>query len=195
MELMEQWISELAGVALPVLFAVNVLANAVPMPGWPISVAAGFVLGFARGFALIFVSQMLGSTAGFYLARTVLRKRMKKIVDRHKKLKAVDHAMLDEGWKAVMLFQMMPLVPFGLQTFVLGMSKVKLPAFLIGTALGALPSIVFYVALGSTGRLLAGDDGGPWKWVLLGVGVVAALALSWLVGRAATKRLAPRRHS
>src|SRR5258706_3854429 len=154
MEWMHDSISWLTQVAVPTLFAMNVVANTVPVPGWPLPVAAGFMLGFLPGLALIFVSQMLGATAAFYLARTVLRKRMKKIVAHHEKLKAVDNAILEEGWKVVMLIQMTPLVPLGLQNYVLGMSKVKLRSFVAGTALGALPSMVFNVALGSTGRFI-----------------------------------------
>jgi uncharacterized membrane protein YdjX (TVP38/TMEM64 family) len=122
-----------------------------------------------------------------------LRKHIKGIIDRHRKLKAVDVAMVEEGWKAVMLLQLTPLVPLGLQNYFLGVSRVKLGSFAIGTAIGSIPAGVFYVALGSTGRYLFSQDGSPWKWALLALGGVATIVLTTLIGRMAARRLG--RHS
>jgi len=195
MDLMHDWLTGLTHVTWPMLFLVNYVANALPMPGWPIPVAAGFVLEFGWGLALVFCSQMLGATTAFYLARTILRERIRKIVNRFERLKAIDHAMREEGWRAVMLLQLTPMVPFGLQNYLLGMSKVKLESFVTGTALGTLPSMMFYVGLGSTGRFLAGDEDGPAKWVLFGIGVAAAFTLTWLISRIASRRLKRYRHA
>ena len=190
---MDDWLQDLAlrlgSFEAPLLFAINFVASTFPLPGWPISVGAGLVLGFLRGFALIFVSNLAGACCAFMLARHVLRKHIKKIVDRHRKLKAVDLAMVEEGWKAVTLFQLTPLVPLGLQNYFLGMSRVKFAAFVIGTAIGSIPSGVFYVALGSTGRYLFSEEGNPWKWALFVLGVVAMIGLTTLIGRAAARRL------
>ena len=194
---MDDWLRDLAlrlgGFEAPLLFAINFIASTFPLPGWPISVAAGLVLGFARGFALIFVSNLAGACCAFLLARHVLGKRIKAIVDRHRRLKAVDLAMVDEGWKAVALFQLTPLVPLGLQNYFLGMSRVKLASFAIGTAIGSIPSGVFYVALGSTGRYLFAEEGNPWAWALFVLGVVAMVALATLIGRVAARRLGRQR--
>jgi uncharacterized membrane protein YdjX (TVP38/TMEM64 family) len=190
---MDDWLQDLAlrlgSFEAPLLFAINFIASTFPLPGWPISVGAGLVLGFLRGFALIFVSNLAGACCAFLLARHVLRRHIKKIIDRHRKLKAVDVAMVEEGWKAVALLQLTPLVPLGLQNYFLGMSRVKLGSFAIGTAIGSIPSGAFYVAIGSTGRYLFSDDGDPWKWALFVLGVVAAIALTTLIGRVAARRL------
>ena len=190
---MDDWLQDLAtrlgSFEAPLLFAINFVASTFPLPGWPISVGAGLVLGFVRGFALIFTSNLAGACCAFVLARHVLRKRIKKIVDRHRKLKAVDLAMVEEGWKAVMLFQLTPLVPLGLQNYFLGMTRVKFRAFVIGTAIGTIPSGAFYVALGSTGRYLFSEEGNPWKWALFALGIAATVGLTTLIGNVAARRL------
>lgn len=190
---MDDWLQDLAlrlgSFEAPLLFAFNFIASTFPLPGWPISFAAGLVLGFLRGFALIFISNLAGACCAFLLARHVLRRHIKKIIDRHRKLKAVDTAMVEEGWKAVMLFQLTPLVPLGLQNYFLGMSRVKLGSFAVGTAIGSIPSGLFYVALGSTGRYLFSEEGNPWKWALFVLGVVAMIALATIIGKVAARRL------
>ena len=190
---MDDWLRDLTlrlgHFEAPLLFAINFFASTFPLPGWPIGVAAGLVVGFPRGFALIFSSNLAGATCAFLLARHVLRKRIKKVVDRNEKLKAVDLAMLEEGWKAVMLFQLTPFVPLGLQNYFLGMSRVRLRDFVMGTAIGSIPAGLFYVALGSTGRYLFSEDGDPGKWVLFALGIAAAVAFTTIIGKLAARRL------
>jgi len=165
------------------------LVATLPVPRWPLTVAAGAAFGFVKGVALALVVSFLGAVCAFLVSRYLMRASVQKMIERRPKLKAVDQALRDGGWKAVALLQMSPAVPFGLQNYFLGASRVKMRAYLIGTAITGLPSTLIYVGAGAGGRMLGSFDSGL-KWVGLGVGLAVTIALSWWISRLAKRRLA-----
>jgi len=165
------------------------LVATLPVPRWPLTVAAGAAFGFVKGVALALVVSFLGAVCAFLVSRYLMRASVQKMIERRPKLKAVDQALRDGGWRAVALLQMSPAVPFGLQNYFLGASRVKMRAYLIGTAITGLPSTLIYVGAGAGGRMLGSFDSGL-KWVGLGVGLAVTIALSWWISRLAKRRLA-----
>src|SRR4051794_38613274 len=142
----------------------------LPLPRWPLTLAAGAAFGFVKGVAIALVVSFLGAAGAFLISRYLLRHGVQKIIERRPKMKAVDDAMREGGWKAVALLQMSPAVPFGLQNYFLGASRVKLRAYLIGTAITGIPSTLIYVGAGAGGRALSGFDSSM-KWLGLAVGI------------------------
>jgi uncharacterized membrane protein YdjX (TVP38/TMEM64 family) len=174
---------------VPVFLLLYLIVNMVPMPSWPFTVAAGAWFGFVRGVALALAMNFAGSVCAFLLSRYVLKGSVQKLVTRHPKLKAVDSAMREGGWKAVWLLQMSPAVPFGLQNYFLGASKVTMRSYLIGTAISGLPSAVIYVGIGAGARFVTTLDS-RWKWAGLGAGILATVVLSYWMSRIIKRRLA-----
>ena len=103
-------------------------------------------------------------------------------------LKAVNRSLSKEGWKVVALARLSPLVPFGLQNYLFGTTKVRLQAYAAASALGILPGTIVAVFLGATGRALLGG-GNALKWGLFAAGIFASVVLSWFLGHIAKKRL------
>ena len=192
---MHEWIESLAarldelGWAGVLLFAgLYVLATVLLVPMWTFAVVAGAMFGVVWGFALVAVSATTGATVAFLVARYALRERVKKRFDRNALLRTINRALRGAAWKAVLLLRLSPLVPFGIQNYFFGVSRVKLPQYVVGTALGEIPGIVVYLWLGATGRAALGS-GSPVQWALLGGGIAATIAAAWLIGRTAKKQL------
>ena len=101
---------------------------------------------------------------------------------------AIDKALRSEGWKAVALLRLSPVVPFAVKNYLFGVSRVHMRDYLIGTFIGKLPGTIILTALGTTGRA-AMDLTGPARWGLLGGGIAATVLVSWLVGRTARRHL------
>ena len=59
-----------------------------------------------------------------------------------------------------MTARLIPLIPFGLFTYALGLSKVSFRDIILGTALGCIPLVVVHVAIG------AGFDSHDWVFDL-----------------------------
>ena len=165
------------------------VAATLPIPRWPLTVAAGAMFGFVGGVAVALIVSFLGAASAFFISRYLLRHSVEKLIARRPKLKAVDDAMREGGWKAVALLQMSPAVPFGLQNYFLGASKVKLRSYLIGTACTGLPSTLIYVGAGAGGRMLGSFDSGL-KWLGLAAGLAVTIGLSMWISRLAKRRLA-----
>lgn len=173
----------------PLLFALAYfVATLLPLPTTPFTLAAGALFGFGPGMAVVAGAQLAGSTAAFMLGKHGLCKPMHRRMEKHPKIDAARKALVDEGWKAVALFQLSPILPFGLQNYLLGASRVRLGHFVTGTALAMLPLAALFVFAGAQGRA-ALTDGGPGRWALVGLGIAATLLLTWRIGKRASRHL------
>ena len=190
-EWMQGFAQHIAGIGVPLFLVLWLLASLLPVPRWPFTVAGGALFGFGKGLALALVISFLGSVGAFMLSRYVLRREVQKIIERHPKLTAVDEAMREGGWKAVALLQISPAVPFGVQNYFLGASKVKLGSYLRGTVICGIPSATIYVGIGAGSRMIANLDSGA-KWAGLAAGLAATVALSVWISGLARRRLQAR---
>ena len=165
-----------------------VLATILLLPEWIFTVAAGVLFGMVWGLIVAWSAAITGAVLAFLLTRMALREHVEKIVEKNRWLKAVNRALPKEGWKVVALMRLSPLVPFGLQNYLFGVTKVRRRDYAVATALAILPGTVVAVFLGATGRALlgAGDD---LKWGLFAAGIVASVVLSVFLGHVAKKRL------
>ena len=186
---LERWFRDLGPVGILVFVVAYVIGTIVLAPGSAMSILAGVVYGW-WGVPLVLVSASLGTSLAFLIARYVARDAVARRLETRPKLKAVDAAVDEEGWKVVALLRLSPLVPFGLQNYLFGLTRVGFWPYAAATLGGIVPGTVLYVSLGALGRGAAtGDAGGPAGWLLLGLGALATVAVTILVGRKAKERL------
>lgn len=184
----EGWISA-KGITGDLLFVlIYILATLLLLPLWIFTVAAGALFGVGWGFLLVWVAALTGATIAFVLARYFFRDSVKKLVARKPWLDTLDKALRKEGWTVVALLRLSPLVPFGVKSYLFGVTKLKLRDYVLGTAIGKVPGEVVYLFLGATGRAAMGEAGAT-QWVLLGAGIIATVIAIHLIARAARKRL------
>ena len=130
----------------------------------------------------------------FLLGRHWLRDWAQHRLSRFPKLQAVERGVSREGLKLVLLTRLSPAFPFSLLNLAYGLSEVTLKDYTLGL-LGILPGTVLFCALGALagdvarfGEVLAGEASAG-AWFLRVVGVVATVAVVWLVGRVAKQTL------
>jgi uncharacterized membrane protein YdjX (TVP38/TMEM64 family) len=160
------------------------------VPVWIFALAAGAVFGFGWGLVAAMLGSWLGALAAFVLARHVLRRPLDRAARRNAAFKAIDSAVAKEGWKMVALLRMSPVVPAGVKSYFLGLTRVKLSQYAAASAAGMFPLILLKVYIGAVGRD-ALSEGGPLNWALLGAGVAATVGAAILLGRSARRKLAP----
>ena len=164
------------------------------LPGVWASMLAGALYGTLWGSVLVFVGACFGAEAAFLLGRTLLRDWTRRRLASVPKLQAVEQAVSREGLKLVLLTRLSPAFPFSLLNLAYGLSEVSLRDYTIGLV-GILPGTILFCALGALagdvarfGAVLSGEaDAGT--WALRIVGVLATVAVVWLVGRAARRAL------
>ncbi len=173
-----------AGVLAVFAVATLVAASGI-VPASLVGVAAGALYGTAGGFALASIATFAGGALSFWLARSVLRPGIARYVGRRARWRSFDALVARDGWRLVGLLRISPVMPFAMTSFALGLSSVGTAAYLAGT-LAALPALFGFVALGSAagGLGIAGQGGfGPLRLALLGIGGVATILVSALLGR------------
>ena len=175
--------------ALLVFCAAYAAALLLLLPAWIFPLAAGALFGFAGGMVAAELGVAASAIVGWALARYALRGWLEPAARRSRTFKAIDHTVAKEPKKIVLLFRMTPAVPCGLKSYFLGLTRVRLADYLVGTVLGVLPDLAIKVYLGAAGRG-ALTHGGVANWALFAAGIAALLALTLIVGRRLRARLA-----
>jgi uncharacterized membrane protein YdjX (TVP38/TMEM64 family) len=168
-----------------------ILATVILAPDWPLSVLAGLVYGF-WGVPVVVAAATIAASLAFLAARYLARERVRRLIDTRPRFAAIDRAVAAEGWKVVLLLRLSPLVPFNLQNYLFGVTGIPFGHYVPATMIGIAPATAIYVYLGMLGKAAAEGEGagGPFKWVLLGIGLLATAAVALLVARKAKAALA-----
>lgn len=96
------------------------------------------VIAFMAALALISFGMLLGALFSFLISRYWLGKTIKKrCLRNHKSFMAVDSVVTESGWRTVLLLRLTPL-PFSIVSYFLGVTKVKLRDYLLGTSIESL---------------------------------------------------------
>ena len=164
------------------------------LPGVWASMLAGVLYGTWVGSVLVFFGACLGAVVVFLLGRSVLRSWAQRRLEQIPKLQAVERAVSQEGLKLVLLTRLSPAFPFSLLNLAYGLSDVSLRDYSLGL-IGILPGTVLFCGLGALagdvarfGDVLGGQaDAGT--WALRVIGVLATLAVVWVVSKAARRAL------
>jgi len=164
------------------------------LPGVWASMLAGALYGTWWGSLIVFVGACLGAEAAFLLGRTLLRGWAQRRLAALPKLQAVEQAVSREGLKLVLLTRLSPAFPFSLLNLAYGLSEVSLRDYTLGL-IGILPGTILFCGLGALagdvarfGEVLSGEAD-PGTWALRITGLLATVAVVWLVGRAAQRAL------
>lgn len=118
----------------------------------------GVVSGFAFGFQMGLLAQILGLTGAsilmFFLAKRYAKKDLQQTIDERPKFKAIHNALLNESvfktLAILILIRLSPAMPFAVTNFMLSAAGVSLKTFISGTILGMLPRSSALVFVGST---------------------------------------------
>lgn len=188
-EMFRAWIESLGPVGWFVFMAVYAVAVFALVPGSFLTLAAGVAFGL-WGFPLVAGGAIMGAALAFLAGRYLVRDRVRGAISERPRLRAIDTAIGEEGWKIVALMRLSPLVPFSLQNWVFGATSVGFLPYFLATSFGILPGTLLYVWIGSLGGAAASaEDADSLKFVFFGIGILATLIVTVLVGRKASAKL------
>ncbi|MHB8769521.1 MAG: VTT domain-containing protein [Syntrophales bacterium] len=160
--------------AAPLIFMlIYAVAPALFLPSIPLSLAAGFFWGPVWGVLFAITGATAGACVSFFLARYLLRDAVRT------RFAAGQWHWLEEnvvkhGWKAVAFVRLIPVFPFNVLNYLLGLTPLSFGQYLWSSVVFMLPGCIAFVAFGSSlGELILQ---GSIRGLLVG-GAVAALAL------------------
>ena len=171
---LSRWLAA-AGAWAPLAFIVFYAAATVLfLPGAVLTLAAGALFGAVPGALYSLTGATLGATLAFVIARYlaadwVARRaggRLKQLID----------GVEAEGWRFVAFVRLVPLFPFNLVNYALGLTRIPLVAYAAASFVCMFPGALAYAWLGHAGReALAGGDGAV-RNALLALALLAFVA-------------------
>ena len=173
---------------LALFVAVQTVATLMLVPAWVFPLVAGAVFGVAWGFFAAMAGSIVSALLAFLLTRTVLRGLVSRAARRNELFKAVDAAVAKDGFKVMALVRLSPVLPSGMKSYYLGLTRARLVEYAGASALAMLPGVFLKVYVGAAGRG-ALTEGGVLNWTLFAAGVGATVALTVLLGRKARRVL------
>lgn len=187
------WVESL-GVAAPVLFVLVYAGAAILLvPASVLTIAAGATFGIWKGAGLVIMGAALGAVASFLIARYLARDRVAARLAADPRLKEIDRAVGESGFWIMFLMRLSPAFPFALQNYALGLTRVRF-AHYVAALVGMLPGTLVYVYSGSVAREVAAAAGAanartPAYYAVLGLGLVATIAVTIIITRLARRSL------
>lgn len=189
-----EWIRRLGVEGIAAFFAIFVLSNTLALPSTIVFVGAGLLYGTWWGTLLTTIGSLTVELLVIALVRTRTRRWFEDHAQHSEKLAAIEAAVSRDSFSVLWLLRLSPAIPFGLLNYALAPMRIPLRRRITAHILGMGPCNLAQAYIGS---MLAGVDGlrktapGPWRWVLLGVGIVTAVA-AFVITALASKRVLAR---
>ncbi|MBN9511716.1 MAG: TVP38/TMEM64 family protein [Alphaproteobacteria bacterium] len=173
---LEAWLQGL-GVWAPVAFiALYVIGTVLLFPAALLSLAGGAFFGPVWGAVVDLAGATLGAAAAFLVARYLAADWVAARVSG--KLARLVAGVEAEGWRFVALMRLVPLIPFNLLNYALGLTRIGFLPYILASAVCMIPGAIAYTWLGYAGRSAAAGDTRALRYALLGLAVLALTAFA-----------------
>jgi uncharacterized membrane protein YdjX (TVP38/TMEM64 family)/rhodanese-related sulfurtransferase len=168
------WVDS-AGAAGPLVFmGVYAIATVLFLPGSILTLVGGALFGPVWGTFYNLTGATLGAVLAFLIARYLaagwVQARAGGLLGR------LVQGVEAEGWRFVAFTRLVPLFPFNLLNYALGLTRIPFLHYLIASYLCMLPGALAYTWLGYAGREAAGGGEGLIQKGLVGLALLAGLA-------------------
>ena len=178
---LEAWIADLGAWGPVVYILAWLVAPVAFLPGSPLTLTGGVLFGPVWGTLYTIIGATGGATAAFlvsrYLAGDWVQSHATGILGR------VKHGVEHEGWRFVAFTRLVPLFPFNMLNYALGLTRISLREYVLASFFCMLPGSAGYTYLGYAGREVLTGEGNLVQTLLIVVAVVAALVLLPLMVR------------
>ncbi|HSJ79859.1 MAG TPA: VTT domain-containing protein [Thiobacillus sp.] len=170
---LENWVNS-AGAAGPLVFmALYALATVLFLPGSVLTLAGGALFGPVWGTLWNLTGATLGASLAFLISRYLGADWVTRRAG--PRLKRLNEGVTSEGWRFVAFVRLVPLFPFNLLNYALGLTRIPFVAYVLASWVFMLPGAFAYTWLGYAGReALAGGEG-MIRNILIALALLAAV--------------------
>jgi uncharacterized membrane protein YdjX (TVP38/TMEM64 family) len=182
----QAWVRHLGALGYVVYALMYAVCVAALVPASLLTIGAGAIFGIVGGTIVVVVGATLGAMLAFFLARTVLRKKVERMIARRPKLAAVDKAVAKEGTKLMLLCRISGFPPFVFANYAFGLTGVGALAYFLTTFFGIIPGCFAYTYAGHAGAAVATGSGNRIALIVTAAGIVLVSAY---VARIATRAI------
>ncbi|HEX5514395.1 MAG TPA: TVP38/TMEM64 family protein [Gammaproteobacteria bacterium] len=163
------------GVWAPVVYVlVYLFAGLVFVPATPLTIAGGVLFGALAGTLYALIAAGCSASVGFLLARYAAPAWIGR--DSGARVIRLRQGVEAEGWRFVAFVRLVPIFPFSLINYGLGLTRLHFGMYLTTTVVCMLPGTFAYAYLGDAGAEALGGEGTV-RTALIGLALLAVLAL------------------
>ena len=175
LETLHAWIDK-SGSAAPLIFVlVYALATVAFVPGSVITLAGGALFGPLWGTLWNLAGATFGAALAFLSARHVGAEWVEKRAGRA--MRRLNDGVSAEGWRFVAFVRLVPLFPFNLLNYALGLTRIGFLPYVVATWIFMIPGAFAYTYLGYVGREAASGGEDLIRKALFALALVAAVAV------------------
>jgi len=182
-----------------VLFAMGTILF---VPGSLFGLAGGALFGPVWGTLLNLLGASVGATLAFVIARYLAEDRVRQLLDRGRLDRLLAEVEAD-AWRSVVFVRLVPLFPFNLLNYALGLTRIPLGSYVLASVISMLPGTFAYTWLGYAGRQALARNDAALFYGMLGLGLLATITFlprlfrrlrskagAWIDATALVRRLA-----
>ncbi len=169
-------VSALGWYAPLVFIACYAVATVFFMPGILFTLAGGALFGPVYGTLYNLGGATLGATLAFLTARYIAYDWVAERTGN--RLRQLVEGVEEEGWRFVAFARLVPLFPFNLLNYALGLTRLRLSHYVITSFVFMAPGGAAYTYLGYAGREVASGGEDFIRKALLALAVIATIAFA-----------------
>jgi len=173
-EALESWVKG-TGAAGPVIYIlIYAVGTVFFLPGSVLTLTGGALFGPVLGTFVNLTGATLGALGSFLIARYLAHDWVANKTGG--RIKTLMNGVENEGWRFVAFVRLVPLFPFNILNYALGLTPIKLLHYFVATYIFMLPGAIAYTYLGYAGREAIGGGEGLIQKGLLALGLLALVA-------------------
>jgi uncharacterized membrane protein YdjX (TVP38/TMEM64 family)/rhodanese-related sulfurtransferase len=163
------------GAWAPVAFIVlRAVAAVLFVPGALVGLAGGALFGPWWGTLANLTGATLGATLAFLLARHLVSDWARQ--NAGARVEGLIRGVEAEGWRFVAFVRLVPLFPFNLLNYALGLTRIPLTHFVVASFFCMLPGTLAFTWLGHAGSEAISGNMAAIRYGLLALGLLASIA-------------------
>lgn len=172
-QLLEVWVKDAGWWAPAIFIIIYMLATILFLPGSILTLAGGVLFGPVYGVIYNLTGATLGAIVSFLIARYIASDYVSS--KSGGRLKQLITGVEAEGWRFVAFVRLVPLFPFNLLNYALGLTRIRLHEYAVATAIFMSPGAIAYTYLGYAGREAATGGEDIIRTSLIAIALLAAV--------------------
>ncbi|CAN5136483.1 hypothetical protein BH11PAT3_BH11PAT3_1510 [soil metagenome] len=155
-----------------ILIMLKSIAAPLGIPGTPLTLITGSIFGLWIGTLVALIGNTIGATLAFLLARYIFQDYGKKLFKKNQKLEKYVDGLEKNGLGTVLFLRLVPLFPFNVINFLLGVTPIPLKIYIVGSFIGMIPGTFLFVYLSRSLRMLS--------LLNIGLSILGIIALTFI---------------
>ena len=154
-EAIKTWLTSL-GYWAPVIFImIYIISTVFFIPGSLLTLASGALFGPVFGTLFTLIGATIGATISFMISRFLARDWIEK--KSGPRLNQLQEGVDKEGWRFIALVRLVPLFPFSILNYALGLTRIRISVYVITSFICMAPGSLAYNYLGhATAQSISG---------------------------------------